>query len=210
MEKNSRKSLVALLLLLLVGVVGGTIAYFTSTADFSNVFKTATYSTVTEERFVSPDKWTPGTTTDKEVKLKNNGNIDVAVRVSYKEAWDRNLALKLGDQTVAIVNFANTGDWTLAADGYYYYNKAVKPGEPTSTFIDSVTFNPAIEFNNSMSCVKSDVIAEGNKTGEKVECTTDNASYAGATYTLDVKVESVQFDKVQEAWGTAIPATPAA
>ena len=44
-QKKNRKPLIAIALALLVGLVGGTIAYFTSEATFSNQFKTKPYST---------------------------------------------------------------------------------------------------------------------------------------------------------------------
>ena len=64
---NNKKALIALALVALVGVVGGTFAYFTSNATFTNEFTTGTYSTSVTEEFVSPDNWTPGTTTTKKI-----------------------------------------------------------------------------------------------------------------------------------------------
>lgn len=77
---NNKKAIIAL-----VGIVGATFAYFTSSATLSNEFKTGTYSTSVTEEFVSPDNWTPGTTTKKKVNVTNNGSVNVAVRTSYTE-----------------------------------------------------------------------------------------------------------------------------
>ena len=120
--KRNNKPLIALLLLAIVGVVGVTIAYFTSNATLENIFKTAPYSTQVEEEFTSPTNWTPGTTTPKTVVAKNTGDVPVAVRVSIEEEWisgnGESLPLEQNGNKAAIINFANTSDWTLV-DGYY-------------------------------------------------------------------------------------------
>ena len=80
---DNKKTIIALALVALVGIIGGTYAYFTSTATLSNEFTTGTYSTSVTEEFVSPSNWTPGTTTAKKVNVTNNGSVEVAVRASY-------------------------------------------------------------------------------------------------------------------------------
>ena len=87
-KKNKQKK--KLLLLLGIGVLtvlGSTIAYFTTSTDITNYFKVALYQNEIVEQFISPDNWTPGTTTDKTITVKNTGSIDMAVRVSYIEEW---------------------------------------------------------------------------------------------------------------------------
>ena len=63
-----KKSLIALLLIL---VVGATIVYFQSSASFENVFNTGTYKLVTTEVFESPDNWAPGQEIPKTITIKN-------------------------------------------------------------------------------------------------------------------------------------------
>ena len=107
---KSKKSLVALALVAVLGIVGVTIAYFTSTDTFENVFGTKPYKMEVVETFESPDDWTPGTTTDKTVVATNKGDVDAAVRVSYTEEWKdasgTTLALTDGTNRAAIINFA--------------------------------------------------------------------------------------------------------
>src|SRR5574344_3173843 len=99
MKNKKRKQ--KLLLVLGIGiftVLGTAVAYFTTTTDITNLFKAALYQNEIVEEFVSSDNWTPGTTTDKTVKVTNTGSINMAVRVSYTEKWitanNKELSLK--------------------------------------------------------------------------------------------------------------------
>ena len=152
---KNKKSLVALLLVAVLGVVGVTIAYFTSTDTFENVFRTKPYTMQVVETFESPEDWTPGTTTSKTVVATNKGDVDAAVRVSYTESWvdSTNNPLPLTDNATptpnraAIINFASnyTTKWTKSTEGgkdYYYYKTKLAKNASTTSLIESVTFNP--------------------------------------------------------------------
>ena len=130
------KSLIALLLVLCVGLVGLTIAYFANSTEVENIFTTKEYGTTVTEEFISPDNWLPGDTTNKQIKVVNSGKVDEAVRISFTETWTSkngttlsglvNLDGNLTDETknsqrAAIINFVNENDWTKKGD-YYYYN----------------------------------------------------------------------------------------
>lgn len=207
MEKKNKKPLVALLSVGILGVVGGTFAYFTSTDTFENIFKTKPYKMEVVETFESPEDWTPGTETSKSVIATNKGDVEAAVRVSYTEEWlDANgdaLALKdASDNAAAIINFAADLDtnWTKSTENgvdYYYYNTSLAKDESTTSLIDSVTFNPDVEISTESNCVE-------DTTNHTKTCTTTAGGYAGGTYTLTVKVETVQFDQYQDAWSTTV------
>lgn len=192
--KKSRKLMIAIALIAVVGVVGGAFAYFTNSTLIENIFKTATYGTKISEDFISPDGWLPGTTTDKKVYAENTGDVDVAVRVSYTEDWKSangaTLPLTQNGENVAIINFANTQDWTYSTcDGYYYYNNTLAKGDKTSSFIDSVTFNKNTELD--VTCTTTD---------NTTTCTSTGNGYDGATYKLTINVETIQADASAEAW----------
>ena len=204
---KSKKSLLVILLILVVGVVGLTLAYFSNTASVENTFNTKQYGTTVNEVFESPDNWTPGTTTPKTLTITNSGNVDEAVRISYRETWtsansntEGDLELSQGNNRAAIINFANSSDWTKVTENnkdYYYYNYKLAPGEVTSTLLDSVTFNSAI--TNSSNCTTSETA-----TGKQVVCSSTGAGYDGATYKLVFTVETIQYDKYMSAWGTNV------
>ena len=136
---KNKKTIILLLLIAIVGVVGLTLAYFANTASITNEFNTKQYGTTVDEVFTSPSDWTPGTTTPKTLTVTNSGQVDEAVRVSYTESWtsansntEGDLELSQGNNRAAIINFANSSDWTKVTENnkdYYYYNYKLAPGE---------------------------------------------------------------------------------
>ncbi|MDE5888899.1 MAG: BsaA family SipW-dependent biofilm matrix protein [Bacilli bacterium] len=227
-KHNNKKTIIAIILLAVIGVVGGTLAYFTSQAQFTNVFRTKPYSTELTEEFDAPDNWLPGEETSKKVYVTNKGDVPVAVRISYTEEWvGGNGTTKLDlvqtkedgtKVTAALINFPNSDDWIskTESDGntYYYYNNALGRDEQTSLFIDKVTFNKDIDI--AYTCENVYTYADGtSSTGSQPEegktlksttqkCNSTDETYAGATYTLTIKIETVQFDAFQTYWNTNI------
>ena len=214
MEKKNKKPLVALLLVAVLGVVGVTIAYFSSTDTFANVFGTKAYGVEVVETFESPDDWTPGTTTPKTITVKNTGDIDVAVRVSYTETWKDANNQTLSDtftnestgntERAAIINFADgyATNWTKQGD-YYYYKTALGTNGVTSALINSVTFNP-----NVTGTVNTDNCTTNDET-HTITCTTTIGGYAGGRYTLTITAETIQYDQYAQVW-TGAPTIAAA
>ena len=58
--KRTNKNLIALLIVLTIGLVGLTVAYFANSTDVANEFTTQPYGTTVEESFISPSNWLPG------------------------------------------------------------------------------------------------------------------------------------------------------
>ena len=190
---KNKKSLIAIAGILLIVVIGVTFAYFNSNATFQNRFNLGNYNVVTQEVFTSPDNWSPGDTIPKTLIATNNGSIDAAVRVSYIESWtDEN-----GDEVdisdipnnAVTIDFITPSQWT-EDDGYYYYNYILKPGESTSSLIESVTLNPSL---NDSSCVEENGVQT---------CTSNIQGLSGYHYTLTFTIETVQYDQYQTVWGT--------
>ena len=200
MKKNKQKKRLLLLLgIAVLTVLGSTIAYFTTSTDIANYFKIALYQNEIVEKFVSPDNWTPGTTTDKTITVKNIGGVNMAIRVSYTEKWTsaNGSELNLTDENgnvASIINF-NEG-WTKDSDGYYYYGSKenmnkVKPNEITTSFISGVTFNQNIK--SSLKETKSD-------DGQTITYTSTGDGYDNATYSLIIKIDTIQYDQAQNVW----------
>ena len=192
---DNKKSLIALALVALVGIVGGTFAYFTSTSKLTDTITTGTYSTSVKEEFVSPSNWTPGTTTQKKVNVTNNGSVEVAVRASYTEKWTAAngttilSGIRNGEQ---VAQFTVGSDWEKATDGYYYYKDTLGTGETSTNFLSSVTFNPNFKLEEGTD-IECTTIKENGKT--TVSCENLNSGYAGATYSLDITIETIQVDQ---------------
>ena len=199
MKKNNKKKLLVFLGVSIFTVLSGTLAYFTTSTTFKNIFNTAKYETKIVESFVSPDNWTPGTTTTKDIKVTNNGTIDMAVRASYTEKWvskkGKELSIKdADDHIVAVINF-NSG-WTKNSDGYYYYGSKenltkLSPNATANSFISGVTFNENIKATLSMT---------QSQDGKTITFTSTGDGYDNATYTLTVRIDTIQYDQAGNVW----------
>ncbi len=122
----------------------------------------------------------------------------MAVRASISESWisknGNSLPTKIDNKNVSIINF-NSG-WTKDTDGYYYYGSKdnltkLSSGEESSSFINSVTFNPIIEANLEQN-TSSD--------GKTITYTSSGNGYDDATYTLTVTLDTIQYDQANNAW----------
>ena len=152
--------------------------------------------------------------TDKTIVVENTGQVDEAVRISFTENWiTHNNGTLNGwihpdgtksthttetelstDESVAIINLANTSDWTKVGD-YYYYNYKIAPGESTTSFLESVSFNSKTKLDDT--CVTT--IDGSTRT---VTCNSSGSDYDNATYTLTFTIETVQYNKYADAWNT--------
>jgi len=202
MKEKNKKPLIFILLLVFVGiVVGGTFAYYTSNDTFNNEFDAGKYKIETQEAFVSPDNWTPGTTTPKTFSVTNKGTVDAAVKVCFTQNWvDANnqpLDLKDShDNLAAVLNFASNSDKKWLEDCSnngttkycFYYYKKLEPNETTTNLLESVTYNGAVDINTTRNCTTENGVTT---------CTTNATGYAGAKYTLNVNIETVQYDQYQ-------------
>ena len=196
--KNNKK-LFVVTCLSLATVLGGTLAYFNTNSSIVNTFKTALYQNEIVEKFESPITWTPGTTTEKTVKVTNTGNTDMAIRATFTEKWvnanGEELSLKdQNDNIAAIIDFNTT--WTKNEDGYYYYGSKdnltkLMPDDTSSSFIKSVTFNENIKAN-----LKETV----SEDGQTITYQSDGNGYDNAQYTLTLKLETVQYDQAENIW----------
>lgn len=200
-EKNKNKKMKLLIVggISLFTVLGGTLAYFTTSSTIKNVFNTAKYETQIVEDFVSPEDWTPGTTTSKTIKVTNNGSIDMALRASYEEKWvnanGKELSLTDADNNVAsIINFNDS--WKLDDDGYYYYGSKdsltkLTPNNTSTSFISGVTFNEKI---------KASLNTNVSQDGQTITFTSTGNGYDNATYTLTVRIDTIQYDQAHNVW----------
>lgn len=198
-NKDNRKKLLIVGTISLFTILGGTLAYFTTSSTIANIFNTAKYETQIVENFESPSDWTPGTTTDKTIKVTNHGSIDMALRATYTEKWvnakGEQLPLKDSENNVAaIINFDNS--WTKDQDGYYYYGSKdeltkLTPEQTSSSFITGVTFNENI---------KASLNTTVSEDGQTITFTSTGDGYDDAVYTLTVKIDTIQYDQAHNVW----------
>ena len=165
-----RKLLIlSVLAICIATLAAGTLAYFTSEGKAHNVITTGGVEIAVQE-WADEDKQTPfedlegimpGMTVTKIAEIKNTGASDAWVRVKV----EKNIKLQgKGTPDTGLVELTlNTTDWT-EKDGYYYYTKALKPGEVTAPIFTAVTFKPEMgnEYQNATATV--DVSAQAVQT----------------------------------------------
>ena len=207
---KNKNMVIALLLVAFIGVVGLTLAYFMNNANVTNTFETSEFGTGVTQTFTSPTNWLPGDTTTANFTAVNNKETEVAVKITLTEQWEAaNHTILSGwitssgnpsshtnneatDEKAAIINFASLDNW-IYYDGSYYYKYKLAENASTPSLINSVTFNSKV--NASSNCVTT--TNEGVIT---TTCSSTNAGYDGATYTLTATIETVQADQYLEHW----------
>lgn len=198
-KKDNRKKLLIVGGISLFTIIGGTLAYFTTSSTIKDIFNTAKYETKIVEVFESPTDWTPGTTTEKTIKVTNNGSIDMALRATYTEKWvnanGKEISLNDTDGNVAAIIHFNDS-WKLNEDGYYYYGSKdsltkLTPTETSTSFISGVTFNENI---------KADLNTSVSQDGQTITFSSTGKGYDNATYTLTVKIDTIQYDQAHNVW----------
>lgn len=202
---KKQKMLIALVALLVIGTVGVTFAYYTSSKTFTNQFVTGTYGTVIREKFESPSDWVPGDVTEKIVNVKNTGNVEIAARITVTETWTSkggdilatNIIVAGEEEKIAM--FTPGTNWVLNTDEKYYYNTIISSGETTQNFIENVTFNPNFSLVEDRD-IECSLTTDAEGYTAQI-CTSKDTGYAGATYTLEIAVETIQADAATAANG---------
>lgn len=128
-NRSGRFALLLALALLLVGTVGGTVAYLVAQADpVTNEFLPSQVTCRVEEQF-NDEK-----TAKTEAVVRNTGDIPAYIRVAVVANTidgDGNIT---GMATLP-AGWLNGTAWTEGSDGYYYYNGVVQPGDTTSNLL---------------------------------------------------------------------------
>lgn len=143
---NKKSIIIASVMLLLLATVGTTLAYiFTETTPVENTFNPSKVSCAVVENNGTPVTGSVTNTGDikENVQIKNTGDTDAYIRVAVVVNWMDEAGTKVwatkpvegadGDYTITY-NLGN--GWFNGGDGFYYYSKAVSPGESTSVLID--------------------------------------------------------------------------
>ena len=159
----------SVLVICVATLAAGTLAYFTSEGTAHNVITTGGVDITLQEwadegktkPFEDLTGIMPGMTVTKIAEIKNTGASEAWVRVKV----EKNIRLAgEGEVNPDLVELAlDTANWT-EKDGYYYYNKALKPGEVTAPVFSAVTFNASMgnEYQNATATV--DVYAQAVQT----------------------------------------------
>lgn len=185
-KKLNKKPIIFILILLVLGVVGATFAYYYSEVVIPNQFKAMTYNVSIEEEF--NNTW--GT---KKVSFvnKEETNAPVVLRINYNELWRKevdNVKLSLDNnvdgENVVTKNWTSafTNDFEKGSDGWYYYKKTLNAKQ-------SVQVLESIALNESLI-----------STSEYYD------DYKSYTYELSFNFEAIQANSsaVSEIWGKTV------
>lgn len=183
---KKKRALIAVLALIAVGLVAGTIAYNNDRSIFANIFGVSDFKTEFIETFDSPDNWQPCDEIPKTVIAKNNSGVRVNVRLSYEEFWKAknggSLPLTRNGVKLAVINFQNEDDWELRSDGWYYFKAGLAPGESTNSLFKSVKLDCSADFGGENICTETE-------TG--ITCQKEADEYADAEYHLKITVQMI-------------------
>ncbi|MBX9186021.1 BsaA family SipW-dependent biofilm matrix protein [Clostridium sp. K04] len=148
---NRNKLLILLFLLVIIVMLRGTMAVFTSKDIVVNEFDTGSINIeIDEGSFENIFDW-KGNLTTKSVSIKNNGKSDCLVRVAVIPRWSNMDGSNfIGDTSMIQLNFSNylvstlveskglDNYWIYGDDGYFYYMNKLSSGESTSELLSSV------------------------------------------------------------------------
>ncbi|MGG7078928.1 SipW-dependent-type signal peptide-containing protein [Clostridium sardiniense] len=181
-------------IVLLISVAAASIAYFTSKETLKNKFKVGSIKTEVIEDFNQNSELPSNKQVPKVVKIKNTGDNPVLVRVIINPQWDEEkdengkvTKLTTSASNQVQLNFSDTWKkyWIKGNDGYYYYNKVLKPAEKDD---------------------KGNIIKEADETSPLLESVSlkdipneEKAEYKNRSLTVNVSSEAIQVnDKALE------------
>lgn len=177
----SKKKIIGLCIagVLAVGSIGGSLAWFTSSASKTNHFSTASTDNPSDpnsgieihEDFnpEDADNTLPGDTVTKQVNVINKATYDQLIRVKIKKVWKdakgeeksdldtKNIILNF-EKNLTDSNKPEEGKWIEGSDGYYYYNGIVNPKGQTANLLESVTLSK--DTTNEFKGLKFDVVVD--------------------------------------------------
>ncbi len=168
-----------ILALLLVALVGGTIAYYTSQQDFENEFKVPKPGVAIQEKFMPMDSWVPGEEKSKEVWFTNTGEMDMLLRFTVDAEWVGDDHPDVDADSV-ITLYWNQGNDTRDDENppeyfitdtkkeYYYYTKVLKAGTSTQHVLESVKFATKLSNDGHLNSDYSNTQINLTITGETV------------------------------------------
>lgn len=177
----SKKKIIGLCIagVLAVGSIGGSLAWFTSSASKTNHFSTASTDNPSDpnsgieihEDFnpEDADNTLPGDKVKKQVNVINKATYDQLIRVKIKKVWKdakgneksdldtKNIILNF-EKNLTDSNKPEEGKWIEGSDGYYYYNGIVNPDGQTTNLLESVTLSK--DTTNEFKGLKFDVVVD--------------------------------------------------
>ena len=158
MKENRRKTWrnrmlgLALIIGVLATVATGTYAYFTAEETAYNVITTGRLQMELVEETTGGEPWPeggienimPGVAVDKIVYVENAGSVEFYTRIAMDQIIEAAEGVEAELSFEYITLDLNEEEWIAAEDGFYYYYRALKPGEKTEPLFTKVSFGPEL------------------------------------------------------------------
>ena len=201
---------------LLIAVVGGSLAWFTSQDTKTNHFTTGSISHEIVEDFdtTGPSQdLLPGDEVNKDVWINNTGKSDALLRVKITPQWmnGEEADTTLGNEGIELVfaekvqtalnesGIAEGATWVLGNDGYFYYTSILSVNseeveKQTAQLLDAVRLSGKITDQTKFANKEMNVIIESetvqvNKDAYEEEWFTENES--GLTTVIDASIANM-------------------
>lgn len=153
-------------------MAAGSLAYFTAEGKAHNVITTGGVKIAVQE-WANQEKTEPystqtkgvmpGTPVTKIVEIKNTGASEAWVRVKVVKKIELAVPTDNFDESLVELELNET-DWKKEPDGYYYYQKALKPGDTTDPILQSVMFKSAMGNAYQNAKISIDISAQAVQT----------------------------------------------
>ena len=155
-------SLICLVVCCAALIASGTLAFYSAEETAKNVMTTGKLDIDLKEETDGGQPWPekgfenimPGMDVTKVVYGDNTGTMDVWLRVKLDKTITPAEGVEAELNFEKITLDINTADWT-EKDGYYYYNKALRPGEKSVPLFTNVHFGA--ELGNEYMNAKAEI-----------------------------------------------------
>ena len=167
---RNRIGLIATIVCCIAILTAGTLAYFNAEETAVNVITTGSLSMKLHEEAEDGKPFPaegvfgvmPNTDVAKKAYVENTGSVEMYVRISIEKEIQGDSDRELNFKNITLD--LNTSDWT-EQDGYYYYNRVLKPGEKTEPLFTTVRFGKSLgnEYMNARLTIRVNAQAVQSK-----------------------------------------------
>ena len=104
--------------------ISGTLAFFQASGVSESRITTGVLDGTIIDEYTEPEDGVfPGDRVDRVINVRNDGTLDMVVRLKVDKSWEKELL----DSDKIIIEF-NTKEWFKGNDGYYYYKRYTRTG----------------------------------------------------------------------------------
>lgn len=143
---KKKVAVVAAIICCLTLLAGGTLAYFTAEETAYNVITTGRLDMTLHDEYAEEDgtNVVPDTEVSKVVYVENSGDVSFWVRIGLEKIIEAAEGVEAELEFDEYISLDIDEENWRYAEGYYYYNRALEPGESTEELFTTVYFDKAM------------------------------------------------------------------